>query len=69
MPTRVVLTGCVGPLQLLKHIDYPPVCQVMGDADDIFEISHVHDFHEALKQRGVKCKKIIVSSKGHAFDI
>jgi len=42
---------------------------VIGDADDIFDVSHVHDFHEALEKRGVKCKKMILPNKKHAFDI
>jgi acetyl esterase/lipase len=63
------LTRCVGPLQLSKSINYPPVYQVMAEDDDIFNNSHGHDFHKALKQRGVECKTIIVSGKKHAFDI
>jgi acetyl esterase/lipase len=41
----------------------------MAEDDDIFDNSHGHDLHEALKQRGVVCKTIVVSGKKHAFDI
>jgi acetyl esterase/lipase len=67
--TRLVLTGCVGPLKLSQSINYPPVCQVMAEDDDIFDNSHGYNLHKALKQRGVECKTIVVSGKKHAFDI
>lgn len=40
----------------------------MGDNDEIFQISHVHKFHAALEEKGVKCKKVVVPGMGHAFD-
>jgi hypothetical protein len=35
---------------------------------DVGMVLHVYTFDEALEQRGVKCKKVIASGIGHAFD-
>ncbi|KAH8674371.1 Alpha/Beta hydrolase protein [Tricladium varicosporioides] len=61
--------NAISPLQLSQDIHYPPVYQVIAEDDDIFDSSHGHSFHEALKQLGVECKKIVVPGRGHAFDI
>ena len=41
----------------------------MGTEDDIFEITHVNEFHEALQKTGVKCEKVLVQGAGHALDM
>ncbi|PBP22821.1 polyketide synthase, partial [Diplocarpon rosae] len=42
----------ISPLHLCTFITYPPVYQVMGAADDTFDTSHVHSFHDALLAQG-----------------
>ena len=41
----------------------------MGTADEIFEISHMHDFHASLEASGVSCQKVAVPDMTHAFDM
>ena len=41
----------------------------MGSKDEIFQISHPLDFHDALRNEGVKCEKVVVEGAGHAFDM
>jgi acetyl esterase/lipase len=62
------LTSLTGPLHIASTLTYPPTCQVMGDNDEIFQISHVHKFHSALEATGVECRKVVVPGMGHAFD-
>lgn len=64
-----MLTWLEGPLKQCEKIRYPPVYQVMGTEDDIFEITHVNEFHEALAKTGVKCEKVLVQGAGHALDM
>jgi dipeptidyl aminopeptidase/acylaminoacyl peptidase len=41
----------------------------MGSKDEIFQISHLLAFHDALQNEGVKCEKVVVEGAGHAFDM
>ncbi len=58
-----------GPLQLCRHVKYPPVYQAMGTNDEIFDISQVNHFHHALESQGIPCKKVILPGLLHAFDV
>ncbi|PBP24836.1 hypothetical protein BUE80_DR004233 [Diplocarpon rosae] len=58
----------ISPLHLCTLIPYPPVYQVMGAADDTFDTSHVHSFHDALLAQGVPAEKALVPNAKHAFD-
>ena len=48
---------------------YPPTCLILGMEDELFDISHLNDFAEALESTGTNYKTIPVQGKGHAFDI
>ncbi|KAL5319399.1 hypothetical protein ACEPPN_012451 [Leptodophora sp. 'Broadleaf-Isolate-01'] len=58
----------ISPLYLCKHHDYPPVYQVMGTTDDVFDTLHVHDFHAALHALAIPAEKVLVPNVLHAFD-
>ncbi|KUJ11618.1 alpha/beta-hydrolase [Mollisia scopiformis] len=59
----------ISPLQLCQRIRYPPIYQVIGTSDDIFDTYHVTEFHDALTAQGIHCEKVLVPEKGHAFDV
>lgn len=61
----------ISPLHLLttRQYPYPPVYQVMGTSDDVFDPLHVHDFHDALTAQGIPAHKVLVPNVLHAFDI
>jgi acetyl esterase/lipase len=59
----------ISPLQLAKKIRYPPLYQAMGTADEIFEVSHIHNFHSTLKSQGIPCEMVIIEGAIHAFDV
>lgn len=58
-----------GPCYLTDDIQYPPVFQAMGTEDEVFDISQVHSFDLKLKEKGVKSKVVVVTGKGHSFDM
>lgn len=58
-----------GPIELSKKYKYPPMYQIMGANDDIFELSHVIKFHAALGTNGSQRQTMILFEAGHAFDI
>lgn len=41
----------------------------MGTEDEVFQMSHLTEFHEALLQSGVRSEKMAVLGLGHSFDI
>lgn len=41
----------------------------MGTNDEIFDISHMYDFHDSLQRSGVKCEAMEAPGLGHAFDM
>lgn len=59
----------LGPLHICQQILYPPTYQVIGTADDVFDASHIHSFHSALRSFGILTEKVIVPDVAHAFDI
>jgi len=61
----------ISPLHLLttRQYPFPPVYQVMGTSDDVFDPLHVHDFHDALTAQGIPAHKVLVPNVLHAFDI
>lgn len=69
--------GCVGkkevdaisPLQLAERYVYPPVYMAIGDADELFGVSHAWDFHAVLEGQGVPVQTKIVQGATHAFDV
>lgn len=61
--------NAISPLHLSKTVKYPPTYQIMGTADDIFDTYHVLDFHAALQSQNIKCERVLIPRKGHAFDI
>lgn len=65
----VILTRLAGPLAVSRLVKYPPTYQVMGTRDEIFEMSHMDDFHDSLQDTGVSCVKVVVPGVGHAFDM
>lgn len=65
----ILIDSCKGPLQLCSKTRYPPVCQVMGLEDSLFDLSHVKDFAAALEAQGIEHTEIIVEGADHAFDM
>jgi hypothetical protein len=59
----------IGPLALCENIPYPPIYQIFGTADEVFEVSHATEFDKKLKERGVESVAIVVPNMGHAFDV
>ncbi|KAK0115866.1 hypothetical protein ONS95_012914 [Cadophora gregata] len=61
----------ISPIHLLttRQHPYPPVYQVMGTSDDVFDPLHVHDFHDELNKQGIPAHKVLVPNVLHAFDI
>lgn len=58
-----------GPLQLSAKIRYPPTYLILGEADALFDRSHLTDFSKALDEQGSLCQEALVPSVGHAFEI
>ncbi|KAH7310042.1 Alpha/Beta hydrolase protein [Rhexocercosporidium sp. MPI-PUGE-AT-0058] len=61
----------ISPLYLCTQpaIKYPPIYQIMGTSDDVFDTSHVHDFYAALTSLSIPAVKVLVPNVLHAFDI
>lgn len=59
----------ISPDHLCTKIRYPPTYQVMGENDEVFDISHALEFGKKLEKIGVACKTVVVEGEGHAFDI
>ncbi|KAL2067735.1 hypothetical protein VTL71DRAFT_15831 [Oculimacula yallundae] len=59
----------ISPLHILETTSYPPTYQVMGDNDDVFDATHVDDFHTALTAQSIPAGKVLVPNVYHAFDI
>ncbi|KEQ68320.1 alpha/beta-hydrolase [Aureobasidium namibiae CBS 147.97] len=57
------------PLFLCQSIRYPPVYQIMGSEDSVFECSHVTEFAAALDEQGVPHAEHIVQGADHAFEM
>ncbi|CZS92953.1 uncharacterized protein RAG0_03445 [Rhynchosporium agropyri] len=59
----------ISPIHILETTSFPPVYQIMGDCDDVFDTLHVKNFHAALIARSVPAVEILVPNVLHAFDI
>ncbi|KAI9049605.1 hypothetical protein LZ554_006631 [Drepanopeziza brunnea f. sp. 'monogermtubi'] len=58
----------ISPLHLAQHLTYPPVYQLFGTADDVFDTSHAHLFHAALDAQAIPIATTLVPNVKHAFD-
>lgn len=58
-----------GPLHLCRHVKYPPVCQIIGSEDSLFDLSHVIRLAEALDEQGIAHQEFVVYGADHAFDM
>jgi acetyl esterase/lipase len=67
--THPLTVSCVGPLQLCRKFRYPPVCQIIGAEDSLFDLSHVTDLAAVLQEQGIEHEEIVVEGADHAFDM
>lgn len=58
----------INPLDLCQVFHYPPMCQIMGEDDELFQTLHATELHTALTLQGIQSKSILVPGVGHAFD-
>ena len=47
--------------------DDPPTLLIHGDQDETLDVSHSQLMYEALQERGVESKLIIIEGAGHGF--
>lgn len=60
----------ISPLHLLESgkVTYPPIFQIIGTEDEMFEVSPLAEFDAALKERAIESMTVLVPGVGHAFD-
>lgn len=58
----------INPMDLCQVFRYPPVYQLIGEDDKLFQTTHVTDLHMALTKQGGQSKYVILPGMGHAFD-